>query len=132
MAHDGHNAGTVLPMVIFAVALLAALVIGMLEMNTEEIQIVRNHVEAAKALGVAEAGLNNALAELRIDRNWNDGFSGKSFPGGGQYSVVVEGSEITATGTSVGGFMATVEAQVLISASGPPYAVSVQSLKVNE
>jgi hypothetical protein len=132
MNGDYHNSGTVLLMVIFAVALLAALVIGMLQMNMEEIQIVWNHVQGAKALAVAEAGLDDAMAELRVDPSWGEGYSDKSFPGGGRYTVVIHGSKISSTGTSPEGFVATVEAHVRVSASGPPHNVTVQDLKVNE
>ncbi len=132
MGNYYHRQGTVLLMVVFAVALLAALVMGMLQMNMDEIQIVRNQIGTAEALGVAEAGLNDAMAELRADSSWDEGFSDKSFPGGGDYTVVVDAPEITAVGTSTDGYVAVLEAEVLVSVSGPPHTVTIQSLKVNE
>ena len=67
-----HKA-SVLLITIFVIALLAALVTGMLQLNTEEIILLHNHISAAKALAIAEAGLNDAFSELRIDSSWNSG-----------------------------------------------------------
>ena len=60
-------------MVVFVAALLSAVVMGMLEINTEEIQLMQNGVYAAEALAVAEAGLNDAFAQIRQDRTWAAG-----------------------------------------------------------
>jgi len=56
----------VLLIAIFTVALLSAITIGILQLNTEEIQVMRNHIRATEALAIAEAGLNDALAEIRV------------------------------------------------------------------
>ncbi len=127
-----HNAGSVLIMVVFVIALLSAIVIGMVQMNTEEIQIMRNHLGAAEALAIAEAGLNDALAQLRLDSQWDDGFTDKSFSGGGTYTVVVESASITSVATSPGGYIARVQADVTVASEGPPYSVNIDSFKVNE
>ena len=73
------NNGSAFLLVVFVVALLAAVVIGMLQINTEEIQIVRNQISAAKALCIAEAGLNDAFAQIRLDSGWTSGFLNKTF-----------------------------------------------------
>ena len=65
----GHN-GSVLLIAIFVTALLSAVVIGILQMNTEEMQLMLNQIYAAEALATAEAGLNDAFAELRADSSW--------------------------------------------------------------
>jgi len=126
-----RNQGSVLIMVVFVIALLSAIVIGMVQMNTEEIQIMRNHLGAAEALAIAEAGLNDALAQLRLDSQWDDGFSDKSF-GGGSYTVVVESPSITSMATSPGGYVARVRAEVTVASEGPPYSVNISSFRVNE
>ena len=64
------NNGTVMLMVVFIIALLAAVVMGMLQMNTEEIQIAQNQIYAADALAIAEAGLNDAFAEIAAWRDY--------------------------------------------------------------
>ena len=94
-------------MVIFVTALLSAVVIGLLQINTEEIQIAENQIHAAEALAIAEAGLNAALAELRNDPDWTDGFNNEAFAGG-SYTVTVDESEVTSTGQSAAGFTARV------------------------
>ncbi|MHC4424861.1 MAG: hypothetical protein ACYSYV_02050 [Planctomycetota bacterium] len=124
------NDGSVLLMTVFVIAFLSALVMGMLQMNTEEIQIVRNQIFAAEALAAAEAGLNDVLSELRTDPNWNAGFTDKAFSGG-SYTVDVNNSTITSTGTSSQGFVARVEADITI-ASTSPYVIRIDHLRINE
>jgi type II secretory pathway component PulK len=118
-------------MTIFVVALLSALVMGMLQINVEEIRVAHNQIRAAEALAIAEAGLNDAFAELRADPDWHAGFRNKRFSGG-EYSVEVDGSRISSVGTSAAGYTASVEARVTISDTGPPHVVAIDSLKVNE
>jgi len=112
----------VLLITIFAVALLSAITIGILQMNTEEIQLMRNQIRAAEALAIAEAGLNDAFAEIRADSTWTTGFTDKSF-NGGSYTVTVTGSlpnlTITSTGTSSQGFVARIEADITVGSSSP-------------
>jgi len=60
------NDGSVMLMAVFAIALLSVLVMGMLQMNTEEIQLMQNHIWAAQALAIAEAGLNDTFARIRF------------------------------------------------------------------
>jgi hypothetical protein len=103
----------------------------MVQMNTEDIQVMQNHVRAAEALAVAEAGLNDALAQLRAQADWNVGFEGKAFAGG-TYTVTVDGSQVTSVGTSDRGFVARVEADVTVAPDGPPHVVEIDSIKVNE
>ncbi len=119
---------------IFVIALLSMLVCGMLQMNTEEIQLMQNQIYAYMARTIAEAGLNDAYYELRSDSSWTTGFSGKSF-NGGSYTVTVAGTlpslTITSTGTSSRGFASKVEADVTIGGSSP-YIIRVDELRVNE
>jgi len=125
------NTGSVLLMIVLLVALLAATVAGHLQINTEELQVMQNHVGGAEALATAEAGLNDAMAQLRLDRGWQSGFVGKPF-NGGTYTVVIDGSTIRSTGVTPGGFTATMEAQVAVASDGPPYLIRVDSLRINE
>jgi len=124
------NNGSVLLITIFVIAFLSALTMGMLQMNTEEIQIVQNQLFSAEALTTAEAGLNDAFNELRDDSSWSAGFTDKAF-NGGSYTVDVNDSKITSTGTSSQGFIARVEADITIGASSP-YAIRIDHLRINE
>jgi hypothetical protein len=135
MKVERTNNGSAFLLAVFAIALLAALIMGMLQMNTEEIQLMQNQVWAAQALAVAEAGLNDAFAQIRSDREWDDGFDNKSFEGG-SYAVSVTGSlpdpTIESTGTSSQGFVARVEADVTVDSAGPPYVIRIDNLRINE
>jgi hypothetical protein len=142
------NNGSVFLMVVFVIALLAALTMGILQMNTEEVQLMRNQIYAAQALAVAEAGLNDAFAEIRMDDEWDDGFNGKPFlptlppPGfSGSYDVGVEDydgdndvSEVTivSVGTMSQGFVARVAADITVGGGGPPYVIRIDQLRINE
>lgn len=121
--------GSVLVMVVFIVALMAAVVMGILQINTEEIQLMQNHVGAARAQAIAEAGLNDAFAQLRSNSSWDAGFADKPFEGG-SYTVVANGSALTATGTTVEGFSARLDVNVTLSSGGPPYGVSIDRLRI--
>jgi Tfp pilus assembly protein PilX len=128
-----RHKGSALILAIFVIALLAAVVMGMLQINTEEIQIMRNQIYAADALAIAEAGLNDAFYEIRADSSWNIGFSDKAF-NGGSYTVTVAGASpsltITSTGTSSQGFVGRVEAEVTVGTSSP-YLIRIDSLSFN-
>lgn len=119
---------------IFAIALLSTLVIGMLQMNIEEIQLMQNQVYAIQATTLAEAGLNDAFNELRTNSGWTIGFTDKPFTGG-LYTVTVEGALPTLTvesvGTSSQGFAARVTADITVGDTSP-YVIRVDNLRVNE
>ena len=117
-------------MVVFALALFSVIVMGMLEINTEELQLMQNHVYSSQALAVAEAGLNDAFSELRADSAWNAGFSDKAFEGG-SYSVVVNGNTITSTGISTQGYVGRVEADITIGNTSP-YVIRIDKFRINE
>jgi type II secretory pathway component PulK len=129
-----RNKGSVLLMTIFVIALVSAMVMGILQVSTEEIKLMQNQVYAAGALAIAEAGLNDAFAQIRSDRDWDDGFDNKSFEGG-RYAVDVTGTlpnlTIESRGTSSQGFVANLEANVTVS-DDYPYIIRIDSLRINE
>ncbi len=131
MGDNHRNRGVVLIMAVFIVALLAAILTGMLQINTEEIQIMENHVRTAEALAVAEAGLNDALAQLRANAAWRAGFAAKPFVGGA-YTVTLDGSQITSIGTSARGYSARMKADVTVAPGRPPHRVVIDRMWVNE
>lgn len=129
MKQKSYDNGAALLMVVFAIALMTVLVMGMLQVNTEELQIVHNQIRAAEALATAEAGLNSALAQIRDERGWSAGFTDEEFDSG-SYTVSVDGSTITSTGITAYGFVARVEADVTIGDS-IPYVVRIDHLRIN-
>jgi hypothetical protein len=106
-----HLKGSVLLMVVFVIALLATVVTGILAMNTEEIQLMQNHVYSAQAMAIAEAGLNDALTEIRQDPNWTAGFQNKPFAGG-SYTVTVPGTTVVSVGTTEQDYVARIVAEI--------------------
>ena len=129
-----RNKGSVILIAVFAIALLATLVIGILQMNTEEIQLMVNHINSAEAQAIAEAGLNDAFSELRDDSSWTTGFTDKSFSGG-TYTVTVSGTlpnlTLESTGTSGKSFVSRVEADVTVGENSP-YIIRIDNLRINE
>lgn len=119
---------------VFVIALLATVVAGMLQLNTEELQVMQNHVNAQHALCVAEAGLNDAFKELRTNSSWTSGFTNKGY-NGGSYTVTVSGSlpnlTVESTATSEQGYVARVRAELAVSTQSP-YLIQINDLRVNE
>jgi len=123
--------GSVLLMVVFVVALLSTVVMVMLEINTEEIQLMQNHVYAAEALATSEAGLEEALKELRQDKTWTTGWTGEPF-NGGSYTVSVGGGTIRSEAVTARGFTALMEADFVAAGGAPPYTIQVRAMRINE
>lgn len=126
--------GSVLLIAVFVIALLGAVITGILQINTEEIMLMQNHISAAKALAVAEAGLNDAFSQLRADSSWTTGFLDKAFDTG-SYTVTVSGSLpnliVQSTGTTSTGFTARVAADITVGTSSP-YIIRIDNLRINE
>ena len=127
------NNGSALLIVVFTIVLLTAFVVGMLEMNSEQIQIMKNEIFTAQAKAIAEAGLADAFSQLRANSSWTAGFSNKSF-GGGSYTVTVTGTlpslVIVSTGTSAQSFTSKVQANVTVGTSNP-YIIRIDQLRIN-
>jgi len=127
------NEGVVFLIVVFAIALLATITVGILVMATEELQLMQNELYAAQAMCIAEAGLNDAFAQIRANPNWATGIPNTSF-NGGSYIVTVEATpkrRITSTGTSSQGYMARMVADVTIGTNSP-CKIRIDKLRVNE
>ena len=129
-----RNTGSALIMTVFVIALMAAVVTGMLQISTAEIQVMRNQIYAAEAVAIAEAGINDALAEIRALDTFNDGYN-KPFAGG-TYLINIQSNlpnvTIESTGTSSQGFAARVEADVTVGTTGPPHVIRIDELRINE
>ena len=125
--------GSVFVIIVFVVALLAVVTIGILQLNTEEIQLMQNQIYAAEALATAEAGLNDAFARIRQGNNPN--ITDESF-NNGSYTVTVEGSwpdpNIISEGTSSQGFVSRVKADITRTIAGSPYVIRIDNLRINE
>lgn len=128
--------GSALLITIFIIALMSALVMGMLQMNTEEILLMGNHIYASQAVATAEAGLNDAFAEIRTDDEWTGPITNEPF-NGGSYDVTVTGTlpnlTIVSLGTTSKGFVAKAEADVTIDTAGSgDHAIRIDNMRINE
>ena len=76
--------GAALMIAIFAMVIVSGLVVIALDVATTDMAITRNTLSLSKALYVADAGVQHALAMLRADRAWRTGFSspGVELPSG--------------------------------------------------
>ena len=124
------EAGSVLLVVVVLAALLAAVVMGHLQINTEEIQLVQNHTGGVEALAIAEAGLNDALAQLRQNPNWREGFTDKPFDAGSN-TVVVDRPTVTSTAVTSRGFVAKMEAEVINESGEPGGTWQIKGWRIN-
>ena len=129
--NSSRQSGFALLMTVFVIAILSAVAIGILHVTTVDTQVAQNQVYLAQARMTAEAGLNDAVSQLRLDSTWDDGFSNKSF-NGGTYSVEVTKDDIVSTGTSAEGHTCVVSATYAVSSSTPPHTVELGALRLNE
>jgi type II secretory pathway component PulK len=128
--------GAVFLVVVFAIALIATITMGILVMTTEELQLMQNQLYAAKAMCVAETGLNDAFAQIRSNSSWTTGFTDKAFSPYGSYTVTVTGTlptrTITSTAVSSQGYTARVSADVTIGGTNPSNIIRIDKLRINE
>ncbi|MCU0914826.1 MAG: hypothetical protein MUC88_09715 [Planctomycetes bacterium] len=122
--------GSVLLVAVLLVALLATVVMGHLQVNTEETQLLHNHAQSTEALALAEAGLNDALARLRQDPDWKAPLVDQPL-GRGSYTVVVDGATVTSTAVTAQGFVARVEAEITYTTGGSSSGVRIEKLRIN-
>ena len=125
-----HKKGSVLLVTVFLIAFGALLVGGLLLALTSDLQIVKNHLYSTKALYVADAGIEDAIAALRSDYTWDSGFTQKPFPAGStsHYTVSVVNTHPTVVLTSTGvaaGLERTVEVKVIVAEMSAPYPTRV-------
>jgi len=134
MKKHRKNNGVVFLIVVFAIALVATITMGILVMTTEEVELIDNQLYAAQAMCAAEAGLNDAFASIRSNSSWTTGFTNKAF-NGGSYTVTVTGTlpnrTITSTGTSSQGYIARMATDVTINTVSP-YKIRIDELRVNQ
>jgi hypothetical protein len=128
-ASNGRT-GSVLLLTVFLIAFAALMVSGLLLALTSDLRIVKNHLCSTKALYVADAGVEDAIAALRSDYTWDTGFAQKPFPVGSSshYTVTVVNNHptvvLTATGVAAG-YERTVETKIIVAETSAPYPVCV-------
>lgn len=104
-------------------AALSILTVSALELLTTSMRITGNHKRELEAIYVADAGIEDAVKELRNDRDWRTGFNNKDFLGS-KYTVTLTQTstdafgnpiiKIESTGTTTIGFQRKLEAEVKV------------------
>jgi Tfp pilus assembly protein PilX len=100
--------GTALLVCLFVLAITTALVMAVLDTTTLQLTAVRNTGDYDKALYLAGAGVNHALAMLEADSSWRTGIASTQFPSGSgnTYSATAvdgTGGAVVVTGTGIAG-----------------------------
>ena len=129
-----RNNGSALLLVVFVAALLSAVVMGMLQVTTEDLQAMSNQVFAAEAQEIAEAGMHDML--YRVRKNWQwQGYTVTENFSGGSYTVTATGTMpnlfLESTGTSAQGFVCKVRADLVVDQSSYPYPIRIENFRVN-
>ncbi len=123
--------------VVFTIVLLTAFVVGMLQINSEQIQIMKNEIFTAQAKAIAEAGIAYAFSQLRSSCSLPASFSNNlgDGPGSGSYTVTATGTRpsitVISTGTSAQNFTSKVEADITVGSTSP-CKIRINKLKVNQ
>lgn len=65
-----HKKAQALLLAIFSLILISLLVTAFLQVTTTDLQIIANHLAKNRALYIADAGIEYAIAQLRTDNNW--------------------------------------------------------------
>jgi type II secretory pathway component PulK len=124
-----HKKGAALLLAIFSLILISLLVIAFLEVTTIDLQIISNHLMHTQALYIADAGIEYAISQLRIDNNWKKTPRPIELPSGSgntydvTYSAV--SGKINSRATLTSGGEVNLEAKVSVKANASPYAVKI-------
>lgn len=126
--------GFILVLVLFTVLIIATLIIGLLNLTAIDASLVKNHMCSLQAYYIAEAGIADAIDQIRqngplADTSWQE-----IFPAGSssQYKVAVTDSSslITCAGAAApSNFIRLLQVRLDVSGSSPPYDVSIQQWK---
>jgi Tfp pilus assembly protein PilX len=120
-----------LVLAIFILVFISILVVALLNLLTSDLVITANHLGRLEALYTAEAGVEDAISQLRTNINWTT--ASVIFPDGSNNSYTVTrptGSRvITSIGNIDNKFAATIEARVSIQGTSSPYTVRIVSYK---
>lgn len=125
------NKGIALVLALFVLLFLSLLIVVSLDMSTTDQQIATNQIRDMQAIYIADAGIEEAVYQLRQDDEYEGTGGAVEFPSGSgnTYNVTIEeGNIITSVGT-VGIFTRTLEAEYLLSGSIAPFTVKIINWK---
>lgn len=114
--------------------ILATLLIGFLNITSIDLNLVKNHMCSSQAYYIAEAGVADAINQIRLNGPLSDTQWTEFFPSGSSdtYNVSVSQNStvINCTGlASASNFSRALEVKVNVSGSSSPYNVSISQWK---
>lgn len=125
--------GFILVLTLLVSLILATLVIGFLSISSIDLVLVKNHMYSLKAYYIAEAGVADAINQIRLNGPLADTQWEAFFPSGSdKYTVAVSQSStvISSTGLAyAANFSRALDVKISISGSSPPYKVSIKQWK---
>jgi Tfp pilus assembly protein PilX len=133
--HTGkRREGFILVLTLFTILILAGLIIAFTNMTAIDTILVKNHIYSSNAYYIAEAGIADAINQIRIsgplaDTQWQETFPAST---SNTYDVSVsQGSTvITATGlAAASNFSRVIEAKIKVSGTFSPYDVTIVEWK---
>lgn len=125
--------GFVLVLTLFAALIMSALIIALVNIQTIDLNLIKNNMSSKKAYYIAEAGIADAINEIRTNGMVEDTQWQKNFPldtSADSYSVAVSqrGLFITSTGhAAASNFSRTLEVTLIDVIS--PHLVAVDQFK---
>jgi len=131
---DRCRKGFVLVLTVFAALILATLIIAFINITSIDLTLVKNHMCSSQAYYIAEAGVADAINQIRAQgtlatTDWETDFPAAP----DKYTVsVTQGATtvINSTGlAATSNFSRALEVKVSVSGSSPPYTVSISQWK---
>ena len=124
--------GFVLVLTLFTALIMGTLIMGFALNTALDFNLVANHMNSLRAYYIAEAGVADAINQMRTSGSMSDSSWSSTFPPStpDQYSVVVSSSStlITSTGTAnASGFSRQLLVRVAVSGSSSPYRVTISN-----
>ncbi len=131
---EKETKGFVLVLTLFTVLILATLIVAFLNITAIDLNLVKNHMCSLKAYYIAEAGIADAINQIRLSGPLEDTQWEQFFPvaTSNKYNVSVSQNStlINCTGlASISNFSRALEVQVKVTGSSPPYRVSIKRWK---
>jgi type II secretory pathway component PulK len=124
-----HKKGAALLLAIFSLIIISLLVTAFLELTTIDLQIISNHLMRNQALYIADAGIEYAISQLRINKNWKQTLRPIELPvgSGNTYDVTYSSvsGKINSMAKLASGQEITLEAKVSVKTGAPFYAVKI-------
>ena len=106
MLLENRKGQSLILFILFLTVITTTIGFGLAAINRSNTQTLTNQLQVTKALYLAQAGLEDAIYQLRQNSAWRTGFTNKTFPSGSNTSYTVTVTKalpdltLTCTGTT--------------------------------